>query len=119
MGETRRKFDQDSKEGVVRQASPAEPELAALGRQIAERRAADMRLFAADIVWATNTPELYQLLRHSTPLRTSYVRPRSDAGYLRHSVSAVQSGAAGCELGQIASTACKVLGYGAAPPGSC
>lgn len=63
---------------IIEQASPAEPELAALWRQIAERRAANMRRFvadlaavaelrvdpddAADIVWATNAPELYQLL---------------------------------------------------------
>jgi AcrR family transcriptional regulator len=64
--------------GIVQQAAPAEPELAALWREIAERRAANMHLFvtdlaavaalrvdlgeAADIVWATNAPELYQLL---------------------------------------------------------
>jgi AcrR family transcriptional regulator len=63
---------------IIQQAAPAEPELAALWRQIAERRAANMRLFAADlaaaaplrvdpgdaadIIWATNAPELYQLL---------------------------------------------------------
>ena len=63
---------------IVQQAAPAEPELAALWREIAERRAANMRRFvadlaavatlrvdpgeAADIVWATNAPELYQLL---------------------------------------------------------
>jgi AcrR family transcriptional regulator len=63
---------------IIQQAAPAEPELAALWRQIAERRAANMRRFAADlaaaatlrvdpgdaadIVWATNAPELYQLL---------------------------------------------------------
>jgi AcrR family transcriptional regulator len=63
--------------GIVQQA---EPELAALWREIAERRAANMHLFvtdlaavatlrvdpgeAADIVWATNAPELYQLLVH-------------------------------------------------------
>jgi hypothetical protein len=57
---------------------PAEPELAALWRQITDRRAANMRRFAddlaavtslrvdpadaADIIWATNAPELYQLL---------------------------------------------------------
>ena len=65
---------------IIQQAAPAEPELAALWRQIAERRAANMRRFvadlaavaplrldqgeAADIVWATNAPELYQLLVH-------------------------------------------------------
>ena len=64
--------------GIVQQAAPAEPELAAVWREIAERRAANMRRFvadlaavatlrvdpgeAADIVWATNAPELYQLL---------------------------------------------------------
>src|SRR5580700_8623116 len=64
--------------GIIQQAAPAEPELAALWREIAERRAANMHLFvtdlaavaalrvdlgeAADIVWATNAPELYQLL---------------------------------------------------------
>jgi AcrR family transcriptional regulator len=63
---------------ILQQAAPAEPELAALWREIAERRAANMHLFvtdlaavatlrvdpgeAADIVWATNAPELYQLL---------------------------------------------------------
>jgi AcrR family transcriptional regulator len=63
---------------IIEQAAPAEPELAALWRQIAERRAANMHRFvadltavaelrvdpddAADIVWATNAPELYQLL---------------------------------------------------------
>jgi hypothetical protein len=63
---------------MVQQAAPAEPQLAALWREIAERRAANMRRFvaelatvatlrvdldeAADIVWATNAPELYQLL---------------------------------------------------------
>jgi AcrR family transcriptional regulator len=63
---------------VLQQAAPAEPELAALWREIAERRAANMRRFAADlasvaalrvdldqaadIIWATNAPELYQLL---------------------------------------------------------
>lgn len=63
---------------IIEQAAPAEPELAALWRQISERRAANMRRFvadlaavaelrvdpddAADIVWATNAPELYQLL---------------------------------------------------------
>jgi AcrR family transcriptional regulator len=64
--------------GILQQAAPAEPELAALWREIAERRAANMHRFvadlaavatlrvdpgqAADIVWATNAPELYQLL---------------------------------------------------------
>ena len=63
---------------IIEQAGSAEPELAALWRQISERRAANMRRFvadlaavaelrvdpddAADIVWATNAPELYQLL---------------------------------------------------------
>jgi AcrR family transcriptional regulator len=63
---------------VIQQAAPAEPELAALWRQVADRRAANMRRFAddlaavaalrvdpgdaADIIWATNAPELYQLL---------------------------------------------------------
>jgi AcrR family transcriptional regulator len=63
---------------IIQQAAPAEPELAALWHEIAERRAANMRRFAADlatvtalrvdpgeaadIVWATNAPELYQLL---------------------------------------------------------
>lgn len=66
--------------GIIQQAAPAEPELAALWRDIAERRAANMHLFvsdlaavaplrvepgeAADIVWATNAPEVYQLLVH-------------------------------------------------------
>jgi AcrR family transcriptional regulator len=64
--------------GIIQQAAPTDPELAALWTQIAERRAANMRLFvadlatvaplrlnpgeAADIVWATNAPEMYQLL---------------------------------------------------------
>jgi AcrR family transcriptional regulator len=63
---------------IIQQAARDEPELAALWSQIAERRAANMRLFvadlaaaaplrldldeAADIVWATNATELYQLL---------------------------------------------------------
>jgi AcrR family transcriptional regulator len=63
---------------IIAQAAPAEPELAALWQQIADRRAANMRRFAvdlaavaplrvapddaADIIWATNAPELYQLL---------------------------------------------------------
>ena len=63
---------------ILQQAAPAEPELAALWREITERRAANMLRFvtdlatvaalrvepgeAADIVWATNAPELYQLL---------------------------------------------------------
>ena len=64
--------------GIIRQAVPGEPELAALWTEIAERRAANMRRFvadlaavaplrldlaqAADIVWATNATELYDLL---------------------------------------------------------
>ena len=64
--------------GIVQQAAPAEPELAVMWHQIAERRAANMHRFAADlaavsdlrvdpseaadIIWATNAPELYQLL---------------------------------------------------------
>ena len=74
--------------GIIRQAVPGEAELAALWTEIAERRAANMRLFvadlaavaplrldpdqAADIVWATNATELYQLLvgqRGWTPQR--------------------------------------------------
>jgi len=74
--------------GIIQQAAHAEPELAALWSQVAERRAANMRLFvadvasvhplrldleqAADIVWATNATELYQLLvgqRGWTPQR--------------------------------------------------
>lgn len=63
---------------IVQQAAPAEPGLAALWTEIAERRAVNMRRFAADlaavaalrvepdeaadIIWATNAPELYQLL---------------------------------------------------------
>jgi len=62
---------------IIQQA-PDEPELAAMWAQIAERRAANMRRFVADlataaplrldpdhgadVVWATNAPELYQLL---------------------------------------------------------
>jgi AcrR family transcriptional regulator len=64
--------------GMIQQAAAAEPELAMLWREIADRRAANMRRFvadlaavaplradpgqAADIVWATNAPEFYQLL---------------------------------------------------------
>lgn len=64
--------------GIIQQAARDEPELARLWAEIAERRAANMRLFvaelatvaplrlnanqAADIVWATNAAELYQLL---------------------------------------------------------
>jgi len=63
---------------IIQQAAPAHPELAALWDEIAKRRAANMRRFvadlaaaaplrlnldeAADIVWATNSAELYQLL---------------------------------------------------------
>jgi AcrR family transcriptional regulator len=63
---------------IIQQAAAAEPELARLWDQIAERRAANMRRFiadlaavhplrldpgqAADIVWATNATEMYQLL---------------------------------------------------------
>jgi AcrR family transcriptional regulator len=63
---------------IIQQAAHTEPELAALWDQIADRRAANMRRFvadlatvtplridpseAADIVWATNAAELYQLL---------------------------------------------------------
>jgi AcrR family transcriptional regulator len=63
---------------IIQQAAHAEPELATLWDQIAERRAANMRLFvadlaivtplrldldeAADIIWATNAAEVYQLL---------------------------------------------------------
>jgi AcrR family transcriptional regulator len=73
---------------IIQQAASDEPELTRLWAQIAERRAANMRLFiadlataaplrldpgdAAEIVWATNAPELYQLLatqRGWTPQR--------------------------------------------------
>jgi AcrR family transcriptional regulator len=73
---------------IIQQAAHDEPELARLWHQIAERRAANMRLFvadlaavaplrldpdqAADIVWATNAAEMYQLLvgqRGWTPQR--------------------------------------------------
>ena len=63
---------------LVHQASAAEPELADLWHEIAERRAANMRRFAAeledtgqlavpvdeaaDIIWATNSTDLYSLL---------------------------------------------------------
>ena len=81
---------------IIQQAAPTEPELAALWTEIAERRAANMRLFvadlarmhplrldpgeAADIVWATNSAEMYQLLvgqRGWTPQR--YERFLADA----------------------------------------
>jgi AcrR family transcriptional regulator len=74
--------------GIIQQAAATEPELAALQTEIAGRRAANMRLFvadlataaplrldqgeAADIVWATNSAEMYQLLvgqRGWTPQR--------------------------------------------------
>jgi AcrR family transcriptional regulator len=64
--------------GIIQQAARDEPELARLWAEIAERRAANMRRFvadlatvtalrldpdqAADIVWATNSAEMYQLL---------------------------------------------------------
>jgi AcrR family transcriptional regulator len=73
---------------IIQQAAPAHPELAALWAEIADRRAANMRRFvadlatvtplrldpgdAADIVWATNAAEMYQLLvgqRGWTPQR--------------------------------------------------
>ena len=73
---------------IIQQAASTEPQLAALRTEIAERRAANMRLFvadlaaaaslrldqgeAADIVWATNSAEMYQLLvgqRGWTPQR--------------------------------------------------
>ena len=76
---------------MLQQAAPAEPQLAALWQEIAERRHANMRRFvadlatvatlrvepgeAADIVWATNAPELYQLLvgqRGWTPERYEF-----------------------------------------------
>jgi hypothetical protein len=63
---------------IIQQAARDEPELAGLWDQIAQRRAANMRRFVAelasvhplrvdldqtaDIVWATNAAELYQLL---------------------------------------------------------
>jgi AcrR family transcriptional regulator len=65
-------------QAMLQQAAPAEPQLAALWHEIAERRHANMRRLAADlatvatlrvdldeaadIIWATNAPELYQLL---------------------------------------------------------
>jgi AcrR family transcriptional regulator len=74
--------------GIIQQAAPDEPELARLWAEIAQRRATNLRLFvadlattarlrldpeqAADIVWATNAAELYQLLvgqRGWTPQR--------------------------------------------------
>jgi AcrR family transcriptional regulator len=73
---------------IIQQAAGAEPQLTSLWREISDRRAANMRRFAADlaaaaalrvdlgdaadIIWATNAPELYQLLvgqRHWTPER--------------------------------------------------
>ncbi|MDQ6675641.1 MAG: TetR/AcrR family transcriptional regulator [Chloroflexota bacterium] len=65
---------------VLQAAAPADPELADVWREIAERRARNMRLFAAnlagtgslredlsideaaDVIWATNSAELYILL---------------------------------------------------------
>jgi AcrR family transcriptional regulator len=64
--------------GIIQQAAHTEPELDRLWNEIAERRSANMRRFvadlatvatlrlgldeAADIVWATNAAETYQLL---------------------------------------------------------
>jgi AcrR family transcriptional regulator len=64
--------------GIIQQAANDEPELTRLWNEIAERRSANMRRFvadlaavhplrldldqAADIVWATNATEMYQLL---------------------------------------------------------
>jgi len=66
--------------GVLRDASRVDPDLAALWEEISERRARNMRLFAAelatagglregvsieeaaDVVWATNSPDFYLLL---------------------------------------------------------
>jgi len=66
----------------LREAARAEPELAELWQEISTRRAANMRLFtaelaaagglrdgltideAADIIWATNAPEFFLLLVH-------------------------------------------------------
>jgi AcrR family transcriptional regulator len=63
---------------IIQQSAGGEPELAGLWNRIAERRAENMRRFvadlaavhplrldpdqAADVVWATNATELYQLL---------------------------------------------------------
>jgi AcrR family transcriptional regulator len=65
---------------VLRAAAPAHPELAAVWRELGERRAANMRLLArelaaagglrpdvppdeaADVIWATNAAEFYALL---------------------------------------------------------
>ena len=65
---------------VLKEAGRSEPELAALWKEIAERRAGNMRFFVAevedagglrsgvsvdegaDLVWATNAPEFYLLL---------------------------------------------------------
>ena len=67
---------------VWRAAAPGDPELAAVWREFTERRARNMRLFvaevastgalredlsleeAADVIWATNSSELYGLLVH-------------------------------------------------------
>jgi AcrR family transcriptional regulator len=66
----------------LREAARSEPQLAELWQEISSRRAANMRLFAAelaatgglrpglsieaaaDIIWATNSPEFYLLLVH-------------------------------------------------------
>jgi AcrR family transcriptional regulator len=67
---------------VLQAAAPVEPELAAVWSEIAERRARNMRMFvsdlattgalrqdishadAADVIWASNSPEFYVLLVH-------------------------------------------------------
>ena len=70
---------------ILQQSAAAEPELTALWSEIADRRAANMRRFvadiaavatlgvdpghAADIVWATNAPELYQLMGPPAPIQ--------------------------------------------------
>ena len=70
--------------GVIQQAAGAEPELTSLWREISDRRAANMRRFAADlaavgalrvdlgeaadVIWAANAPELYQLARRRARL---------------------------------------------------
>jgi len=67
---------------VLQVAAPADPELTAVWSEIAERRARNMRMLvtdldgtgslregisreeAADVIWATNSPEFYVLLVH-------------------------------------------------------
>lgn len=83
---------------VLQAAASAEPELTAVWSEIARRRARNMRLFVsdvaqtgalradmsfeetADVIWATNSPELYLLLVHERGWQPdNYARWLADA----------------------------------------